>query len=983
MVLASGATVGHFRVLQQLGAGGMGIVYLAEDLQLGRQVAIKVLGAAHDPAAARRFLCEARAASALDHPNIAAIHEVFEHEGVPLIAMAYCPGETLEMRLARGLLPLPDVAAIGVQVSAALSAAHAAGIVHRDLKPANIMVGPDGHVRVLDFGLATVLDDDQQTASRLTAAGTTVGTVAYMAPEQVRGETIDQFADVWALGVVLYEMLTGVRPFGGTNVFAIMQDVLAGSPAPVRSRRSDVPSELSAILDLALQKDRARRTLTAQDVHTRLSAWQAAQSGGGVPVEPPRRSATRWRAALIAAAAVVVVATTVSAIAWQRRHERIAWARDVAIPQMQELAERDEFFEALDLGRQAERWLPGSAELAAAMQRVSRPIGIDSTPEGAEVRYRRYGRTDDAWRLLGSTPLRGAVIPRGLLEWEISKPGYATVHDVGLLPPYLTIAARAPEVPHAYVLERQDHVPRGMGRATPRGPQLLAIAGLEHIPPFELTDFWIDRFEVTNREYKAFVDAGGYGNRRFWTQPFVRDGRSLSWEDGMRLLRDRTGRPGPATWELGTYREGKDDEPVGGVSWYEAAAYAEYAGKQLPTIFHWSVAADRRATSGVLLRLGRYRADGPVPVGRSGAQSRFGTFDLAGNIKEWCWNEAGAGRRYVLGGGWNDPAYFFNDPDARSPWDREASFGFRCMKLPPGSTLPDASTRQIDFFFRDFSGERPVGDQVFSAYASLYSYDRGDLAPALESADDSLRDARVEIVTFNAAYGGERVKAYLLLPKRAAPPFQTLVYFPGINAIHQPSSRDGLMRAMDLVEYIVGSGRAMVIPVYKSTHERRDELTSDFPTTSAFFRDHVVMWSKDLQRTVDFLETRPDIDRGRIGFLGRSWGAAMGTIMVAMEPRLKLAIFQVGGFYFQHARPEAEAINFAPRVRVPSLMLNGRYDFFFPVDTSQRFMFQLLGTDEPHKRWVVYDTSHALPRTESMNETLAWLDKYFGPVPLQ
>ena len=171
-----------------------------------------------------------------------------------------------------------------------------------------------------------------------------------------------------------------------------------------------------------------------------------------------------------------------------------------------------------------------------------------------------------------------------------------------------------------------------------------------------------------------------------------------------------------------------------------------------------------------------------------------------------------------------------------------------------------------------------------------------------------------------------------------------MIFFPGINALHQPSSRDGLAAIQDLAEFIVGSGRALVMPVYKATHERRDELTSDFPTTAALFRDHVVMWSKDLQRTVDYLETRPDIARDRIGFLGRSWGAAMGTIMVATEPRFKLAIFHLGGFYFQRARPEAEAINFAPRVHVPSLMLNGRYDFFFPEDTSQRYMFRFSGS---------------------------------------
>ena len=222
--------------------------------------------------------------------------------------------------------------------------------------------------------------------------------------------------------------------------------------------------------------------------------------------------------------------------------------------------------------------------------------------------------------------------------------------------------------------------------------------------------------------------------------------------------------------------------------------------------------------------------------------------------------------------------------------------------------------------------------------------------------------------------------AHVFLPKRAPPPFQTLLYFPGINALHQRSSDDGISALLRMADYIVRSGRALVYPIYKATHERQTELTSDFPATSTLFRDHVIMWSKDLQRTVDYLQTRPDIDANRIGYLGLSWGSAMGTIMVATEPRLKLAIFLVGGFYFQHARPEVEAINFAPRVRVPSLMLNGRYDFFFPVDASQSFMFRLIGVPEPQKRWMVYETSHNLPRENMVDETLRWLDQYFGQV---
>ena len=981
MNIAPGEVIGHFQVERPLGNGGLGVVYLAEDIRLKRKVALKFLtgSAAANESSVRRLVREAQIAGNLDHPNIASVHEIGEWQSRPFIALAFCAGTTLSDRLASGPLPLPEVLAILGQVASGLAHAHAAGVVHRDLKPANIMVGPDGLVRILDFGLAFPGSADGLTSTRVTADGQTLGTVPYMAPEQVRGETVDPAADIWALGVTLYEMLTGQLPFAGENTFATMHAILDHAPVPIRQLRPDVPDWLESIVASALEKDRGARRLTAGEIADAVESHRTS-SDALVPVGSMPR-----RAKLVLVAAGVVVVALIAAGGWtvRQRSARAQWAQEQALPDLARLTETERFYEAFTLARSIERYLPGDREHQRLFQAVSRPIDIDSVPEGADVYYRPYAAAAETWQLLGRTPIRQLRIPRGLLEWRIEKTGFVPVEDVGLLARYLTLLPLAPDQPYTYVLDTPDVRPAGMVRASPRGLQLLAIAGLEHIPPFELQDFWIDRFEVTNREYKQFVDAGGYRDQRFWVEPFVKDGQAVAWETAVSAFHDKTGRPGPSTWELGTYPEGAEKLPVGGVSWYEAAAYAAYAGKRLPTIFHWSVVADRRATSTVLLPRGRYLRDGPVAVGRSGAISRYGTHDLAGNVKEWCANETGRGQRYTLGGGWSDPAYFFNDADARSPWDRSPALGFRTMKLVSDQPLAAALTKPVEFVFRDFSREQPVSDDVFRAFQSLYSYDRSALAAVTKSADDTGRDWRHETVEINAAYGGERMAVHLLLPKRAVPPFQTLVYFPGINALHSDSSADGVARMLEISDFIVRSGRALVYPVYKATHERASELTSDFPAMTTLYRDHVIMWSKDLQRTVDYLETRPDIAHDKTGYVGRSWGAAMGTIMVASEPRLKLAIFYVGGFYSQHARPEVEAINFAPRVRVPSLMLNGRYDLFYPADISQRFMFNLMGVREPDKRWVVYETGHNLPRQETIAETLAWLDRYFGPVAVR
>jgi len=773
-------------------------------------------------------------------------------------------------------------------------------------------------------------------------------------------------------------MLTAALPFKGDNGVATMHAILEKAPAAVRRLRPDVPSWLETIVDASLHKDPAARVLTAADI---VDACGRNRTASADTTLPPRLS--RASNAVIVAAAIIVATTAVGGWTYIHRAAQVRSAREKTLPEITRLADRDDFYPAFALARRIEPLLSDDREWQRTFQSVSRPINIDSVPQGAAVSFRPYGESRESWQRLGETPIRGRPVPRGLLEWRIEKPGFVPIDDVGLLARYISLMNRGPDVPYTYVLDTPDRRPAGMVRASPRGLQLLAIAGLEHIPPFELQDFWIDRHEVTNREFKAFVDAGGYGTARFWTQPFIKDGRVVPFASATAAFVDKTGRAGPATWELGTYPEGKDDWPVGGVSWYEAVAYAEFAGKRLPTIFHWSVVADRRATSTVLLRRGRYMSDGPLPVERAGAVSRYGTQDLAGNVKEWCWNEAGEGRRYTLGGGWSDPAYFFNDADARSPWDRGPSFGFRCMKLTSDQPLAAALTDPVPFVFRDFSRERPVSEDVFDAFKELYSYDRTDLAAVVRQTDDTPRDWSHEVIEINAAYGHERMTVHLFLPTRARPPFQTLVFFPGINALHERSSDQGLTAMLQGQDFILRSGRAIAYPIYKATHERATELTSDFPAMTTLYRDHVIMWSKDLQRTVDYLETRPDIAHDKIGYLGVSWGAAMGTIMVATEPRLRLAIFNVGGFYSQRSRPEVEAINFAPRVRVPSLMLNGRYDLFFPVDVSQRFMFNLIGVQPADKRWIVYDTGHGLPRQEKVNETLDWLARYFGTVTIR
>ena len=963
-----GTTVSHYRITGHLGAGGMGTVYLAEDLALHRKVALKFLlpRVAGDPDAAARLLREARAASALDHPHIATVYEVGEAGGQPFIAMAHYQGETLAQRLQRGPLPYVDAARITAQIADALDTAHGAGIVHRDLKPSNVMLTTTGQVKILDFGIAKVDPGSAgETEQQLTAAGMTIGTAAYMSPEQAAGRPVDARSDLWSLGVVLYEMLTGRVPFAGENTLAVVHAILTTTPQPVRNIRPDVPAELEQIVDHTLTRDRDQRKITPTEVRDLASTLLGVTSSSVAhAVVTPRRGRRR---ALIAVSAIVMLALVATAAWWFRKNQHIRWAREQALPEVVRLTGEDQFDAAFALAHRIEPLIPNDPVLAEYLRLVTRTANVTSEPDGADVYYKPYAR-DVAWRPLGKTPLKGVSVPRGLLQWKIEKPGYASSEDVGPGPFW-------PPNFH-FKLIRSDAAVAGMVRVTASTePFSIFIPGLDHLPAVALKDYWIDRTEVTNRDFKKFMDDGGYRRPDLWREPFVKDGRTLSFQEAMALFRDATGQPGPATWELGVYPAGQDEVPVGGVSWFEAAAYARWAGKSLPTIYHWSRAADQRLSADTV-PASNFKGTKVLAAGASGGLTRSGTLDMAGNVKEWCTNSAGTSR-YILGGAFDEPAYMFNDPDAQSPFARQPTFGFRCIKADREADVAGTVAAPVEWAARDVRKNKPVPEAVFQAWRSQYSFDHGDLKASLDSTDDSNPEWRIEKVSYAAAYGGERIPAYLFIPRNVPPPYQSVVMFPGSGTIHTASSAQ---INLERVAWVMRSGRALLHPVYKSTFERRDAITSDYPSKTALWRDHMIMWSQDVGRSVDYLESRPDIAKDKIAFAGFSWGAGMAPLFLALEPRFKAAVLLVGGFYLQETLPEADPVNFASRVKLPVLMLNGRFDFFFPTVNSQEPMFEMLGTPAEHKHRVLYETSHTIPRTELFRESVSWLDRYLGVV---
>ena len=957
-----GETLGHYKVTEKLGAGGMGEVYRARDLTLDRDVALKVLpqDLSSDPERLDRFEREAKAVAALNHPNIVTLFSVEKADGVPFLTMELVEGEPLDEAIPDAGLPMEQFAALASQLLEGVAAAHKQGIVHRDLKPGNIMLTEDGRLKVLDFGLAKLrdLDDDSISDSELPTAllteeGRILGTPAYMAPEQAEGKPVDGRADIFAIGAVLYEMLTGSRPFVGESRASVQAAILTADPSPPREHRHEIPKGLDAVVLRCLEKDPEARFATSEDLLSALQAETGAFTAEGLAASQSRSKIRPWLWAI-----PLVLLLGVAAWLWVR-NSRLEEARQVTLPEIESLLDESRYVEGYRLAVEAQNLLPEDPALLELMARASLTVQLESDPSGAEVFYRDYADESTEWQLLGSTPIESATVPAAfVLRWKIEKDGYETL-ERGLTP---ETRLDFELFPSGTSPPGMLHVPAGQHR-------------FRNEEPVEVAAFWLDKHEVTNRQFKEFVDAGGYENQDYWNHEFENGDEALTWEEAMARFVDATGRPGPATWSLGTYSEGNDDFPVGGVSWYEAAAYAEFAHKVLPTVYHWRMAAPWTPFGDMLL-LSNFSDDGPVEVGSLRGIGHFGHLDLAGNVNEWCWNRAANGR-YLLGGSWQEPSYTYSHNFARSPLERQPDVGFRCAKYP---TPPSAElTNTVGAERHDFRKNDPVSAEVFAIYRGLFEYEPLDLEAQIESVDESGRHWSHETVSFTAAYGTDRVLAHIFLPHDASPPYQTVVYVPGSTASSVNSIE--AMRS-DPAFFVPRSGRALVWPTYEGTMERGGGGSR--PSGSRAQRDLMIHKVNDLQRTIDYLETRDDIDSDQLVYMGLSAGSEYGPVYLAIEPRFEAAALIAGGFDDFHMLDEPAEMNpwnFAPRVTTPILMVNGNSDYGLPVETAQKPMFDLLGVPPESKRHVLLEGGH-LPYDLNavMREILDWYDLHQGPV---
>ena len=609
------------------------------------------------------------------------------------------------------------------------------------------------------------------------------------------------------------------------------------------------------------------------------------------------------------------------------------------------------------------------------MSELSDELSVSTTPTGAEVYLRRLGSSQS--QRLGVTPIQHFSVARGEFIISIHKAGYADFERT--LSSTLDRLGSRNTAPWDQRIEHHlreaSKSPKNMAFVPGGEHKLRAYSRLSELSA-KLSDYYIDKFEVSNSDFKAFVDGGGYGKRQFWPSA-----------EALGLLKDKTGMPGPRDWVGGTFPEREQTYPVTGVSWYEASAYCQSQGKDLPTLFQWERAArgSMHFVGGVIFPWGplnprdvtqraNFESSGTAPVDSfEFGMSQYGVYNMAGNVREWVRNPYDDGFAST-GGAWRDPIYQFGNYSHHPALRTDDTVGFRCATTASHSAGDEGGMR---FASNEQVFHYPVStDAEFRAAKARYAYEKTPLHAVVLTTEETDLWRREEIA-FDG-YGGERAKAFLYLPKNAAPPYQVIHFLGGTNLKYgSPVTAIVERKAARLAPYL-RSGRAVFVIVLKGFAGREPVgAYAAIEVGSAQHNDILLQWTVDMQRGRDYLETRPDIDKKKIMFWNDSTFDS-GAVFAAVDNRYASVIFVGAGVWpeLQHVSAEVNPLHFFPHIRAPKLLIHGLYDDGHPI-ASEEPIFRLMR--EPKKR-VGLVGGHMSPPELTVPVVNAFLDETLGPV---
>jgi len=652
------------------------------------------------------------------------------------------------------------------------------------------------------------------------------------------------------------------------------------------------------------------------------------------------------------------------------------WVNSYMLPQVKDYLSEDDNVSAWLTSSKINSFAPFFSSISNDSDDISALAEIKTQQDGVSISWRAYASNDE-WRLIGRSPIQPLRLPRGILQFKLEKEGYETSYFSSSNP---SLKLYNSPVEFGWSLEPINIQPQGSippGMTYIQGGNFIPALTGAGVDPVYLHPFYIDKFEVTNKDFKGFMDAGGYSNSQYWVEmDFIKDGVSLSFEQAQEIMIDSTGMTGPAGWEVGTYLQGTENKPVTGISWYEALAYARYKGNILPPMYHWAKAAfppDEIISpiSPKLLKTSNFSREKIEDIGQG--EGAYGTFDMAGNAKEWVWNIFG-GRGLTLGGAFDEPTYLASQTSPQPRMDRSLKNGFRTARLinprdlnPFGDPIETQAPKDLSFY-------KPMSDEVFKVYSRSFEVDSSKPKSKVIYVDDSHPIWIKERISIEVGYNQEMMDMLIFKPKNSFGPSSPVVIHPGSNYYSTPPEIDDINPGEFSLDFLIKSGKTLVWPAWKGSLNRMPATRSGGDRMRDF-RNLYIAWVGDTNKTLDYLETRNDIDTDNIFYLGMSYGALFNTHTLLFENRYKGAILYVGGVFPTYP-PLVDGINHMPRIDTPFLMLNGEQDYLVPKSAAMYF-YQSTGTPEKDKKIVFYDSGHwPLPRNQMIKETLDFIKKY-------
>ncbi|MCA9196394.1 MAG: SUMF1/EgtB/PvdO family nonheme iron enzyme [Planctomycetales bacterium] len=893
--------------------------------------------------------------------------------------------------------------------------AHQLGVVHRDLKPNNILVSPDGTPKLLDFGIAKALETTDPEGDSISVTGESPMTPSYASPEQLKGQPCTLASDVYSLGLILFELLSGSWPYSQKSgpAHLVTHCVLSETPLPpsrqvrrhhvtskpdsnivvTANRQSRPPvgidslaqqrstsshalirtlrGDLDNLTMMAIQKDPARRYTSAQELLNDIERYFAK-----MPLRACGDSLLYITGKLLRRHAMtslllsLIIILSMGGLFALRSIQRKLYVSE----QLQSIIQLRDSYQTLKAFHSATelvRKFPANTQAQELLSSVTADAHIDVDWDGTEILYRPAIDPGQPWRKLGVSPYQGKV-PIARLHLCFRNPGHEDVIILGKI-------EQEPYFPYEFQtrLKQQYSAPERM-QWVPANTETKIFADANK---YTIQDaFYIDRYEVTNLEFQEFIQQGGYETKEYWPD-FFEDGQAVLFEDGIDRFRNAvTHKPAPSTWTDGKIPVGLEEHPVHGISWYEAAAYAKFRGKSLPTIYHWYAAAATYFAAAIVPQ-SNFASGSTVPVGKLHGIGPFGTEDMAGNVCEWCTTKTPDGFHFAIGGMWSDQGYMYADLAIRSPFSRAIGAGIRCVKYTAEVPTELAADRRLERPNYEQVGQAPnYGSQdLFDEfYQPFYDYDRDDLKFQCDFNAQKFGYPCIRI-TYKPAYETDMEGViYLFLPdaRKFAKPFQAMIFFPGASGLYWDE-----LETIEPFDF-QHNGRVTIYPVYWGISERRSpQFTDGYPRKDPTYDEAIRRIALDYRRSLDIAEQLPDlIDSSKIAYYGYSWGAGLGPLMLAIDNRCQAAVLHCGGVPPNRANAITETSNFFPYVRTPTLMVNCKFDAVFPKPAQEAMFLNFRLLDASQKKYLVYDTDygHCAPREGHVIQAQKWMDQHMG-----